>query len=91
MHLESLERQTRERPPQLDGPECPRGFEHLWEYFIELSAEERRSGLSGIEPLHSAEIDAWMRLNHRDLGFFEIECIRLLDRKYREINAPKKQ
>ena len=51
---------------------------------------ERGAGMIGIEPLRCCDIDAWMRLTHRDLGFFEIECIRLLDRKYREINQPPK-
>ena len=72
VHLESIERQTGKRPAQLDGPECPAGFEYLYEYFVDLCGE-RGAGMIGIEPLRCCDIDAWMRLTHRDLGFFEIE------------------
>jgi len=81
-----LWRQTGERPPQLDGPECPAGFDQVWRDFAELSAQ-RRSGWSGIEPLQYEELAAWARLTRREIGFIEVDYLLALDREFRKLNT----
>jgi hypothetical protein len=90
VHLESIERQTGRRPPELDGPQCPPMLWPLWSDFLKIAASERRANLAGVEPLHAADIESWLRLSRRALSAFEFECLQAIDAKYCQINRPEK-
>lgn len=78
--LESVERQTRIRPKQLDVPECPPEVEYILGWFYELHAERGTGALGDPEALSSEKLESWSRLNRITPSAFELEAIRRLDR-----------
>lgn len=80
-HLEAVERVTGERPPELDGPECPAGGEYLWSWFTQLR-NRQNGGLVGPQRVTWQEADAWSRMTRTDVAPWEIEIIFAVDDLY---------
>jgi len=80
-HLEQIERQTKKRPQELDGPDFPPAASYLWSAFISLSSA-RGQGFNGPLPISYTEIKSWMELTNNFLNAWEIEGIKELDRTY---------
>lgn len=77
---------TGQRPPELDGPECPPPLLYLWEWFLELSAA-RGSGGFGPNPISYCDIADWARLYARDPQPFEVRCLVDIDREFMTLKA----
>lgn len=73
-----MERQTGKRPAELDGPECPADGEHVWQWFLEISAGRGSNGF-GANPISWPDIDAWSRLTETIIRPSEIRAIKVLD------------
>lgn len=56
-----VERSTRRRPVDLDGPSCPLAAAHVWAWFLELSARRQGSGF-GVNPVGWTDVAAWASL-----------------------------
>lgn len=63
-----------------DEPEIPAAVEHIWGWFLQLSAT--RGGGFGPAPLAYSEIEAWTRMTGDDPTPWELERIMELDRIY---------
>jgi len=59
-HLESVERQLKKRPAQLDGPPMPEELRYLWRWFWELHAGRTVNGMSHTRASHH-DIWAWQQ------------------------------
>ena len=71
---------TGRRPKALDGPECPFGLVHVWNWWRDLSAT-RRSGWTP-EPIGYADIMAWALLTDSRPRPAEVGAIVALDRAF---------
>jgi hypothetical protein len=80
-HLESVWRQSGNRPEQLEAVECPSEIKYLWFYFCQLHARRGSSGM-GPNPISYAEIEAWSRLQHVKLSAFEVGVLDRLEALY---------
>lgn len=87
-HLEAVQRQTGRTPPELVGPELLPACQDWWTWWHEL-AEGRQQGLA-LSTFAWAEIDAWARLTRRDIGPFDIDALRAIDRAFTEANTSDK-
>lgn len=76
--LEDVERQTGDRPAELDGPQFPDTMEFVWGAFLDLNASRGGSGF-GASPLTYADIQTWMTVLSHRLDIWEINAIRRLD------------
>lgn len=85
-HLQSVQQQTGQSPPELQGPELYPACAHWFTWWYEL-AEGRQSGL-GTSPLAWADIAAWSTLTGRQLDPYDIEALRTIDRAYLDANKP---
>ena len=66
---------------ELDRTTCPEGVEHVYGWFLELSAR-RGFGPGGAFALSFADIDAWQRVRGVTLLARELEWILALDRRW---------
>lgn len=62
----------------LSVPPLPEGGEHLFDWFLELSAA-RGAGMSGPLGISYSELLAWSRLTGRRPAPWEVEILRALD------------
>jgi hypothetical protein len=83
-NLEQVERQTKRRPADLDGPEFPYAVSHIWSAFVSLSSA-RSQGFSGPLPISYTEMKAWMELTQTYLQPFEVDAVKKLDSTYLRI------
>lgn len=77
-NLESYERQTGIRPPELEGPPLPTDLAHIWGWFTELSAARGSSGF-GPNPISYPDILAWTLLTGTVIRPAEIAAITAVD------------
>lgn len=77
-HLESLERQTRETPPELIGPDLPEGAAHVLGWFGELNRTRSNNGF-GPNPIGYQDIASWSQLTGTRPGTMEVDWIMALD------------
>lgn len=77
--LESVERQTGRRPPDLDGPDMPLELAYLWGWFMELHACRGSNGF-GPNPISYSDIAAWAGLAGVAIRAPELQCLVILDR-----------
>ena len=82
-HLEQVERQTGERPDELNTPPTPRRMEYLFDIFAELS-EARRE-----DPIGYQAIESYTRLNGISLAWWEVEAVRRIDRAWFKVRSEK--
>ena len=75
--MESVERQTGQRPAALNGPAIPEAGAYLWVWFLELHCS--RGGGFGPSALTYSEILAWAALTGSDPVPWEIQIIKALD------------
>lgn len=80
--LESVERQTGKRQPELDGPELPLDVAHIWRWFVEIAAGRGSNGW-GPNPISYLDIDAWARLTGTIMRPTEVRAIVLVDQTWR--------
>jgi hypothetical protein len=62
----------------LDMPDCPAGFEYLWQWFIALH-NKRQSGFGGVCRLAESEIESYFRNRKIIPHPWEVEMIDRLD------------
>lgn len=79
-HYQSVERQTGQRPPEMDGPELPEELAHVWRWFQEVGP--CMSGAMGPTPLTYQEIHAWMQVRQAHPTPDEVAAIRQLSEIY---------
>ena len=80
-HLEVVERQTKKRPKELEGPDFPYELAHIWSAFLYLCSG-RSSGFNGPEGLSFSEIKAWSELTATPVSPSDVEIIKKLDSVY---------
>lgn len=80
-HLESVYRQTRIMPKELEPKELPYAISYLWEWFMELQ-RGRQYGMSGALPLSYSDIKAWAELTGKMPQCWEIDVIKQIDILY---------
>ena len=76
-HLESVQKQTGQRPEELDGPVLPPETRHWWLWWQEL-AEGRQNGFA-VSPITWLDIAAWRLLTGRCLDLWDVKAIRSID------------
>lgn len=76
--LESVQRQTGIRPPQLDNiVELPEAYKYVWEDFQRLSST-RPAGF-GVSPITYTEINSYFSLMGIIPEAWEIDLIKIMD------------
>lgn len=86
-HLEAVERQTGNRPKELDGPDFPHLMSYVWSAFLSLNSS-RNPAFSGVAPITYEQILAWKQLTNNPLSPREVEVIRRIDNIFlEEING----
>ena len=85
-HFESVERQTKRRPPELDGPPCPEPLRYLLRWFSELHLARGSSGF-GENPIGYVDIAAWSRLTRKHVTPYEVAALVAVDRAYLNVMA----
>ena len=77
-HLKSVERQTRQRPPELNVPDPPHDLHTVLPAFLHLSG--RRPFEQGQPlPIQDTEIEAYARLRRIPLTPHDVDLITTLD------------
>lgn len=66
---------------ELERSSCPDGAEHIYGWFLELSAR-RGFGTAGAFALSFADIEAWQRVRGIKLLAHELQWILALDRRW---------
>lgn len=74
-HLQSIWKQSGEKPKELDGPPMPELGAHLWSWFSQL--HKARQG-----PITYSEIEAWARLTGNSPQAWEVQAIKEIDVAY---------
>lgn len=89
-HLESFERITGKKSPQLENaPKMPRFYEYIWGWFCDLNRSRGNNGF-GLNALSYSEIQAWSNLLSIRPHAWEIELLRSIDNEYLKVaNKPK--
>lgn len=82
--LQQIERQTKRRPKELDGPEFPTLMSNVWSAFFDL-ALGRTAGFSGPNPITYQDIKAWKDLTDYPLSTQDVEIIMRLDRVWMRV------
>ncbi|MDD4390196.1 MAG: hypothetical protein PHW03_05270 [Eubacteriales bacterium] len=82
-HLQKVYLQKGKIPKQLEPVEMPYELFYLWEWFCELSPGRGYSG-NVPAPLTYNEIQAWANLTKSEPTAWEVEAIKLIDRKFLE-------
>lgn len=77
-HLKQVEKNTGDRPDDLDGPPFPNNVSHIWSLFIELSGT-RPVGFSGPLPITYTEIKSYCDLSGIEIRPYEVSAIKYLD------------
>lgn len=83
-HLETVERQTGNRPQELNLPEFPELLSLVWRIFIDLS-NSRNQGFSGGSPITYEQMKAYAEITGNTIGPVQAEIIQKLDREYLKI------
>lgn len=68
-------------PERLRLPPIPAAFQHIWDWFCELSAARSGNG-AGPNPIAWTEIEAWARLTGRLISPRDVQAIAALDQAY---------
>lgn len=87
-HLEQVEKDTKRRPIELDGPELPNTTAYLWDWYLLLSSGRQPTGF-GLGPLTYSEIDAFARLMGVTFKSWEVLAMKMLDATYLSIQTSK--
>lgn len=78
VHLETVWKQTGEKPKELDFEPCPVVMLYLWEDFKELELGRQFNELGKL-PFSYSEIESWCRLTKRELTNFDLRILKQLD------------
>ena len=78
-HLESVWRQSGEKPDELNVPDCPDFLAYLWGWFVDLSGARQYTDQGQPLPLSYTEIMAWRDLMEVDASPSEIKTLKQLD------------
>lgn len=77
-HLQSVERRTGSKPPELDMPPLPIELTHVWHWFLAL--HHRRSySERGPNPIGYADLLAWRELTAARPTPQDVDCMLALD------------
>ena len=68
---------------------CPKELEHVWIWFLELTAARGSNGF-GPNPISYAELQAWSLLTKQNPTPWEISLLKRLDKHYLIIMAKEK-
>ena len=85
-HLESVARQTKTNPPELNGPELPPDLEHVWVWFLDLHSRRGGNGF-GANPLAWTDLLAWVYLMQPIIRIEELRAIMALDNAWMAMQA----
>lgn len=86
--LNSLWRQTKVMPKELEPVECHESVLYLWRYFLSMNAR-RSHNEAGPQPIGHAEVDAWARVRHLSLSPFDLSALDQLEALYLTQQAKK--
>ena len=75
-----MEKQTGQRPGDLDGVDPPESLFYLWGWFCQLHGQRGSNGF-GPNGISFSELDAWGRLTATALTPFEVDTLIALDRE----------
>ncbi|MFO0271361.1 MAG: hypothetical protein ACK53W_12605 [Gemmatimonadota bacterium] len=84
--LEQVERQTGDRPPELDMPPIPDCIAHVWEWWVDIASSRGSTGF-GPAAITYSEIAAWAALTGADPTPFEVQALRAIERAYLDVQA----
>jgi hypothetical protein len=76
-----VERQTGKRPAGLEGPPLPADGEHVWHWFLDLSAARGSNGF-GPNPISYPDLAAWVAMTGIIVTPSEVAALLALDREY---------
>lgn len=79
--LETVERMTGRRPPDLDGPDLPEGAAHIWHWFLELN-KRRDTRVGHAPPITHIAMAAFFGLYCIVPDVWELHAIDALDDLY---------
>jgi hypothetical protein len=85
-NLKAVERQTKRRPKELDGPDFPSLLSHVWSAFLVLNSSRHYSEY-GPQPIALRDIADYKDLYQVRLSPREVDIIKRLDRTYLEVSA----
>lgn len=77
----AVERQTRKRPAELNGPELPPEAAHIWSWWISLHRARGSNGM-GPNPIGYPDLHAWAALTGTTIRASEIDAVFEIDQAW---------
>lgn len=81
VHLESYQRQTGKRPPELDTPPIPASHDRPFRLWLDLHQGRMISGM-GLTPLSWVDFDAYARVMGERFSRADVRLIRLIEDEF---------